>query len=273
MVRATKDTQGDTKPERSAAESPLADELEVQEQTTLRDVFDRKMKRVRDRVAARREAARAQGATFADDEPKAPLAQQIVVPDTPGEVTITDHHFQGFDLRSVAWFAVRFFACVMGMVLAGALILWLLASVFGLVSAFEEFMDGIGFTDFRLLSIEFLLGLALLTAAFSFLLIGITLVGAGLYNVLASRWGGIRIFVSEIDRGAAITLSELEPNANGDTSTTNGHGVSTTSNGNGNGVGKVRGTPRPYPPLRRPSPQPAGYGRGRPRRRGPSPAP
>ena len=63
--------------------------------------------------------------------------------------------------------------------------------------AFEEFMDGIGFTNFHLISVEVLFGLALIALVFAAFMVGMTVVAAGLYNVLASRWGGVTIFVSD----------------------------------------------------------------------------
>lgn len=196
-----------------------------------------------------------------DDADGMILGAPIVLPDPPADLHVTDHRLAGFDLRSVGSFAVRFFACVMGMVLAGVVVLWVIASVLGLVSAFEDFMDGIGFSGFHLLSIEFLFGLALLSSAFAAFAVGMTLVAAGLYNVLASRRGGVRIFVSETTVGAAsIDLTGADA-ANG-----NGH-----DNGNGNGKAATRTKPALRPvrrgPLRRVA-TPAGNGRARPTRNG-----
>jgi hypothetical protein len=173
----------------------------------------------------------------------------IVIQPGPSDPRVNDHRLSGFDLHSVVVFAARFFACVAAMVMAGTFVLWVFASLLGLVSAFEEFMQGIGFTDFRLLSIEFLFGLALLTAAFMTFMVGMTVVAAGLYNVLASRWGGVRIFVSDD-----------VPNA-----------VTAPSNGNGSGNGAaVRGNGVKRVTVRRaPAPRVRENGT-RPKRRGPS---
>jgi hypothetical protein len=183
---------------------PLADD------DTTATVFDRIVERLR-HLRPASDGVGAAGDTDGEAD-GALLGQPIVVPDPPDELHVTDHRFAGFDLRSVGSFALKFFGCFVAMVLAGAVVLWALASVLGLVSAFEDFMDGIGFTGFHLLSLEFLLGLVLISAAIGAFMVGITLVFAGLYNVLASRWGGIRIFVSET---GPLQIAESNGNGNG----------------------------------------------------------
>lgn len=192
-------------------------------------VFDRIVERLRH---LRPHAPAADGmATTGDTDDEADgtiLGQPIVVPDPPAELHVTDHRFAGFDLRSVATFALKFFGCFVAMVLAGAVVLWALASVLGLVSAFEDFMDGIGFTGFHLLSLEFLLGLFLISAAIGAFMVGITLVAAGLYNVLASRGGGVRIFVSETG-GVGWSPEITEPTGNGNGSDPDGRATRASS--------------------------------------------
>jgi len=209
-----------------------------------------------DRVVDRFRQGRLPGtdgdATIGGDHARAagpPIALQPGGAD-PG---VDDHRLSGFDLRSVCEFALRFFGCVAAMVMAGTFVLWVFASLLGLVSAFEEFMQGIGFTDFRLLSIEFLFGLALLTAAVMTFMVGMTVVAALLYNVIASRWGGVRIFVSDDSQDSA-SVADLaagaSTNASGATSRGNGMkrvtvGRSTAPRVGGNGARPKRNGTRP----------------------------
>ncbi len=128
------------------------------------------------------------------------LAESPIV--TPGarddiDAEADGSYLEGFDLRSVARFAVRFFGCVLAAMIVATFALWAVASILGLVGAFERFMRGIGFTDFSFLSMEFLLGICMIGAAFSLFMVVMTLLAAGLYNVLAHRWQGVRIFVSD----------------------------------------------------------------------------
>src|SRR5690242_11607566 len=107
------------------------------------------LKRKMDRAVDRLRRPRGNGARADKDEASLLDVAPIVLPSV--DHTTTDHQLSGFDLRSVAGFATKFFACVVAMIFAAVVVLWLLASVLGLVSAFEEFMDGIGFTNFHLL--------------------------------------------------------------------------------------------------------------------------
>jgi hypothetical protein len=120
----------------------------------------------------------------------------VVTPGARPDVHTEGHYLEGFDLRSVARFTLRFFTCVFAALVVAIFALWAVASVLGLVGAFERFMRGIGFTDFRLLSIEFLLGLCLVGVAFCVFMVVFTCVAAALYNVLAHRWEGVRVYLS-----------------------------------------------------------------------------
>lgn len=123
---------------------------------------------------------------------------------------------EGFDLRSVARFSIRFFGCVFAAFVMATFALWVLASVLGLVGDFERFMRGIGFTGFRFLSIQFLLGLALIGIAFWAVMVVLTCVTAALYNVLAYRWEGVRVYLS--DAGARTTRAKTRWKAADDAS-------------------------------------------------------
>jgi transmembrane protein DUF3566 len=138
----------------------------------------------------------------------------VITPAARDDVDAEDHYLEGFDLRSVARFAVRFFTCVLAALILATFALWILASVFGLVGAFERFMRGIGFTDFSFLSIEFLAGVCLVGAAFAIFMVVLTCVAVALYNVLAYRWEGVRIYVSG-PRATSSRSSEGMASSNG----------------------------------------------------------
>jgi hypothetical protein len=129
----------------------------------------------------------------------------------PGART-SDLHLEGFDLRSVGMFATRFWGCVMAAVLFGTAVLWFLASLVGLVSAVERFMRGIGFAGFSFLSLQFLFGVLLLAVAFGALMVVMFTLAAALYNGLAHRYGGVRMFTSD----SGPELASLATHRDGD---------------------------------------------------------
>ena len=141
------------------------------------------------------------------------LGAPIVVPEARYGESLTDSYVQGFDLRSVTTFATRFYGCVIAAFTVGLVVLWVLASLIGLVSAFESFMRGIGFSGFSFVSLQFFFGICLLALAFEALMVAMTVVSAALYNVLAHRYGGVRMFVS--DTSVAPHATVLAGNGNG----------------------------------------------------------
>ena len=117
------------------------------------------------------------------------------------DLTTTHTNLSGFDLRSVAQFGIKFFGSFAAAACVGFAAVWLLASLVGVVGDLEQFMRDIGFAGFTFLSIEVILGVALLAAASVAFLVTLTVVAAALYNVLARRHGGIRIYTSESKPG------------------------------------------------------------------------
>jgi hypothetical protein len=126
-----------------------------------------------------------------------PFGRPFLVPMPAPGATLTDHRLSGFDLRSVASMATRLYGCVLAIVMSAAVVFWAFGSIVGVVGAFEKFMRSIGFTGFHFLSFQLLLGVTFLAAVLGGLVVGMTVVVASLYNVLANRNGGVRVFVSE----------------------------------------------------------------------------
>jgi hypothetical protein len=138
----------------------------------------------------------------------------IVTPGVRDDVALDEQYLQGFDLRSVARFAVRFFTCVLAAMIVATFAVWLVASALGLIGDFERFMEGVGFNDFHLLSIEFLLGVCFIGVAFAIFMTVLVCAAAALYNVLAHRWEGVRVYMSSAPRArvsAALSYQVEEP--------------------------------------------------------------
>jgi hypothetical protein len=120
-----------------------------------------------------------------------------VSPGSRDDIIDDGQFIEGFDLRSVARFSIRFFGCVLAAIIASTFALWVLASLLGLIGDFERFMRGIGFSGFHFLSIQVILGLVLIGMAFCIVMTVFTCVAAALYNVLSYRFEGVRVYLSD----------------------------------------------------------------------------
>jgi transmembrane protein DUF3566 len=120
-----------------------------------------------------------------------------VSPGSRDDIIDDGQFIEGFDLRSVARFSIRFFGCVLAAIIASTFALWVLASLLGLVGDFERFMRGIGFSGFHFLSIQVILGLVLIGIAFCIVMTVFTCIAAALYNVLSYRYEGVRVYLSD----------------------------------------------------------------------------
>jgi hypothetical protein len=99
--------------------------------------------------------------------------------------------------RSVLRLSVLFYLCVCGVLLVSAIVLWIGASLTGVLDNVESFFrdagfDGFRFSPFPLFRAFFLMGV-ILTAAGT----AANVLLAALYNVLADAVGGVRITVAE----------------------------------------------------------------------------
>ena len=120
----------------------------------------------------------------------------MVTPGARSDAELAEQYLAGFDLRSVVRFSVRFFTCVLAAMIVATFAVWLIASALGLIGDFERFMEGVGFNDFHLLSVEFLLGVCLIGVAFAMFMTVLVCAAAALYNVLAHRWEGVRVYMA-----------------------------------------------------------------------------
>src|SRR5204863_2246913 len=60
----------------------------------------------------------------------------------PDPISESGQRLDGFDLPSVARVTAIFAGCVLAVMFVGIIVLWLFASAFGIVHAFEKFMQG-----------------------------------------------------------------------------------------------------------------------------------
>ncbi len=94
-----------------------------------------------------------------------------------------------------------FYAGMWLALLTALFVLWLGASTVGVISNVEDFMDSIGFTDFRFEPVRLLIGSVILAMVLVVVGTVLNVIGAVLYNLIADVLGGIRIVVSDDDVG------------------------------------------------------------------------
>lgn len=129
-------------------------------------------------------AADATDDAAADD---ATIAEMLLVPPT--------HQVNGVDLKSLAVVASLFYTTAFLALGVGLVVVWLLASVVGVVGQFEEFMQSIGFSDFHVLGPQLIVGSLLLGASLVIFLSVMTVLAGGFYNVMASYGRGVQLRV------------------------------------------------------------------------------
>jgi Transmembrane domain of unknown function (DUF3566) len=104
------------------------------------------------------------------------------------------------ELRSVAQFALLFFVTAFGVLAAALAAVWLMTEALGLVGQFEDFMSGIGFRGFHIMSPMIVLGVFLLFSAMIVFLTVLTVLFVGFYNLVARHGLGVRLTVSRHQR-------------------------------------------------------------------------
>jgi hypothetical protein len=139
-------------------------------------------------------------------------------PDATGRAH--QHRIDAIDVWSVTRVAVLFYFAVIVMIGVGIGVAWLIGTQLGAVSRFEEFMQGIGFQDFEILSGQVVLGMSMVAAALVTTWVVLTIAAAALYNAVAVPWGGVHMTLTPLTEAAASPVS------------VNGNG---SHNGNGNG--------------------------------------
>ncbi len=109
------------------------------------------------------------------------------------------------DLWSVFRVALCFYLCSLAVTMVAGIVLWLIASSFGVVKNVEDFMgELLSSKDFKFLSAQILEGAALIGLVLVALLVVITVVAAAFYNLFAELVGGVEITVVEEDPVSGI---------------------------------------------------------------------
>lgn len=104
------------------------------------------------------------------------------------------------DPLSVLKFSLVFYACVLVVVLVAGIVLWLLASVTGVVGNIEKFIgDLFALENFRFKALQILEASMLGGAVLALLGSGLNVLAALLYNLIAESVGGIEVTVSDED--------------------------------------------------------------------------
>jgi len=141
-------------------------------------------------------------------DPDEPALERTAITDADADGAATDdatiaevllvsptHQVNGVDLRSLAVVASLFYTTAFLALGLGLIVVWLLASVVGVVGQFEEFMQSIGFSDFNVLGPELIFGSLLLGASFVVFLTVMTVLAGAFYNVMASYGRGVQLRV------------------------------------------------------------------------------
>lgn len=106
------------------------------------------------------------------------------------------HRVLGLDLRSVARASFLFYSCVFAALLVAGFVLWVVASLLGVVGNVEQFMDDMGFDGFHFLSGTLVAAAVLLGAAGVAICTVGTVVAAGFFNTICGVSGGIDVMVA-----------------------------------------------------------------------------
>jgi hypothetical protein len=110
-----------------------------------------------------------------------------------------------FDLWSVFKVSLCFYLCGLAVTMVAGIVLWLIASSFGVVKNVEDFMgELLSSKNFHFLSAQILEGAALIGLVLVALLVVVTVIAAAFYNLFAELVGGVEITVIEEDPVSGI---------------------------------------------------------------------
>lgn len=150
----------------------------------------------------------------------------------------TVQRVDSIDLRSLALVAGLFYLTAF-LVLAGAVALvWIFAASTGFISQLEEFMQDIGFRDFRLAAPEVIFGFVILIVALVLFLTVMTLLAGAFYNMLGMGKSGIRIRTTILQRERRVVEPDEEEEPEPETLVTKPLVVEPPKAGDGNGDGE-----------------------------------
>ncbi len=102
------------------------------------------------------------------------------------------------DLWSVVKISICFYLCALVVVLAAGVVLWWIATAFGIVENVQDLVGTlIGSDDFELLTWRLLRGATLIGLVMVCIMVVTTVLGAAFYNLFSELLGGVEITVVE----------------------------------------------------------------------------
>lgn len=120
-------------------------------------------------------------------------------------------------LTSVARVSACFYLCGFVVIMVAATVLWIVASIVGVVGGIESFIDDLGFEGFHFVSGTLLVATLLIGLALTAIFTVTTVVAAALYNLFADLVGGLEVTLApvtdELDDESAAT--PVRRNGNG----------------------------------------------------------
>jgi len=122
-----------------------------------------------------------------------------------GRPAATRQTVRRFDLWTVLKVSLSFYLVALASLLLAFVVLWLVASSFGVVTSVEDFMSSLlSSKDFTFLSTRLLIGMALVGLVLVTLLTLVTVIAAAFYNLFAETIGGIEVILVEdrVDGGS-----------------------------------------------------------------------
>jgi hypothetical protein len=155
------------------------------------------------------------------------------------------HRLDAIGVWSVARVALLFYLGVLAAIVLGVCAAWFAASQVGAVSGFEEFMQSMGFGDFRLLSWNVILGVSMIAAVVVTMWVVLTITAAGLYNAIALPWGGVHVTLTLLSDDTTAIVSDdgsAVGSGNGHRTVSSNGGDAATVSSNGGDTAKRGGS-------------------------------
>jgi hypothetical protein len=140
----------------------------------------------------------------------------------PEQQVVEHRRVREVALGSVARVSVCFYLCGLVAFLVAAMVLWIVASAFGVVGGVEGFMDDLGFEGFEFAPATLLWAGVLIGLAVTAILVVLTVFAAALYNVFADLAGGIEITLTD---GARTAIGPVERAGGDGNNATSGNGA------------------------------------------------
>lgn len=150
--------------------------------------------------------------------PSAPASAPAPPPDTPATVVRrpTRITLRRLDLGSVAKVSLAFYLSFVGLLAALGAAFWVVAAASGLIHRFEHLIQNLfGFTSFHLEPLRIVLWGLIIGVAVAVVGTALNVLAAFAYNLVARRWGGVRVTLADEDGGHLVgrapTVGRVRP--------------------------------------------------------------